>query len=121
MKRIKEAQVEQLKNLPDILYVKNTGEQVLLLQCDSTYYADRDEIQIIARIRFMSDNPSKYALKLVGAVGLPEPQPQMLYIGHPIPPLPIVNVIWEATVDVKKYLSDIPFGTKAAEVLFGKK
>jgi hypothetical protein len=118
--RIKEKQIEDLRNLPDILYVKNTGEKVFILSCESTYYADRDEVKIIADIRFVSDNPSEYALRLVGAKGIAEPQPQMMYIGHPIPQMP-TEMVWTARVDVKKCLSDIPFGTKAAEVLFGKK
>lgn len=96
-------------------YIKGTDEKVILRQVDQSWYEDRDEIKIIACIEFVSDNPKLEALEKVGATGK---YPTMMYAGHPIEEFPR---IWTATVDMKLYLSQVPFGTKAAEVLFAKK
>lgn len=104
----------------NFLYVKDTDEKVYILSAEQTFYENRNEIKIIATIRFLSENPNERALKRVGAVGVPDDALPLMYIGHPAPQMP-TKYVWTATVDVKKHLSAIPFGTKAAEVLFGKK
>lgn len=108
-----------------VMYVKDTDEKVLLLDLKESWYDDRDEKQLIAHIRFISDNPSDYALRRVGATGKADcvlsNMAIGMYAGHPAQPAPPPRILYTATVDVKKHLSDVPFGTKAAEVLFGKK
>ena len=96
-------------------YIKGTDERVVLKEVTHSYYDDRDEIKILAVIEFVSDYPKQEALQLVAATGK---SPTMLYSGHPVEEFPR---IWTALVDMKLYLSRVPFGTKAAEVLFGKR
>lgn len=98
----------------DKWYVKHTDEEVIIRAVESHYRQDRNEILYIVEIEFVNDNPCMLALQTCSA----RQQRQIWvgpYTGHPAPDIHI----WEARVDLEN-LTTVPFGTPAAEVLYGK-
>lgn len=103
-----------------ILYVLHTSEQVYVTDYSLICYEDRDEYYAELKIKFMSKNPCKLALRKVKASEISASIPIVnLYAGHPVQQYP-AYVEYTATVTLDQ-LSTVPFGTTAAEVLFGKK
>lgn len=97
-------------------YVLHTNEEVVVRSIESSWYEDRNEVKNIAEIEFVNDNPVIQALRLCGATSTVD-YTELSYTGHPTPS----RQVWKAIVDMNRCLCTVPFGTKAAEVLFGKK
>ena len=96
-------------------YVKNTNEEVIVRKVESYYKIDRADVQHMVEIEFLNPEPDARALSYCRAR-----QHRQVWVGpyqgHPSPDIHV----WEAIVDLE-YLTPVPFGTPAAEVLFGKK
>lgn len=96
-------------------YVKHTNAEVVIRNVEAVYPFDRADLRYIVDIEFLQDYPDERALRICNAI--PEDVVQMSYAGHPVQP---GIRTWIARVDLE-YLCNVPFGTKAAEILFGKK
>ena len=97
-------------------YVKNTCEQVIVTKVECEWYAHNNEIKHIVEIEFLNPEPCEKALQKVGAQRLVMDM-QHSYQGHPVMQ---EQYQWVARLNLKE-LSNVPYGTKAAEVLFGKR
>ena len=97
------------------LYVKHTNEEVVVRKVEAYHKIDRAEVQYTVEIEFVNAEPCSKALEYCSAR-----QHRQIWIGpyqgHPSPDIHI----WEARVGLE-YLTPVPYGTPAAEVLFGKK
>lgn len=109
-------QFEKIVKQGKPLYVRYTNERVLVMNYHLDYTIEgRPSFRI--DVIFMSDTP---CLKAVSTLGGNEElfyDPHSQYSGHPV----MENRQYKATLNSLKYLSPTPYGTKAAEVLFGKK
>jgi hypothetical protein len=97
-------------------YVKNTCEQVLVTKVDCSWYDHSNEIKYTVEVEFLNAEPCERALSVAGAQRIIMDLHHS-YQGHPVQQ---EQYQWVATLNVKD-LSNVPYGTKAAEVLFGKK
>ena len=97
-------------------YVKNTNAEVIVRNVEFRYSDTSDEKTAIVDIEFVEDNPDLNAIKYSGAILVPDYNVITVYSGHPVQTIKK----YRARVSLDK-LCEVPFGTKAAEVLFAKK
>lgn len=96
-------------------YIKNTNEEVIIRKVDAYYAIHTAEVQYRVEVEFVNSDPCSKALERCRA----RQHRQVWmgpYAGHPSPDIHV----WEALIDLE-YLTPIPFGTPAGEVLFGKR
>lgn len=114
MKVLKTHSQEKLIELAnDKWYVKHTDEEVIIRAVEAHHRIDSADLRYVVEIEFVSAEPCVAALQICSA----RQQRQIWvgpYSGHPSPDIHI----WEARVDLQN-LTKVPFGTPAAEVLFG--
>lgn len=109
-------QFEKIVKQGKPLYVKYTNERVLVMDYQFDYTI-QGEVDVKINVIFMSDSP---CLKAVSTLGGNEElfyDPHSQYSGHPV----MESRRHKATLNSLRHLSPVPYGTKAAEVLFGKK
>lgn len=98
------------------LYVKYTNERVLVMDYQFDYTI-QGEVDVKINVIFMSDSPCRKAVSTLGGNEELFYDPHSQYSGHPA----MESRQYKATLNSLRYLSPVPYGTKAAEVLFGKK